>query len=415
MAVRTGGATFAVAFLAVLASALGSAHISCKVITNPTGPDTYVLSGAPKSPFDCIIVENDDPPPSPKEVIADYHLTQDYCNLVKKSKVVSYVASLVPSTTKCRYECRPSQLRCLAPPEAGDKQCACTNTGPRPAIVPLDPADALQLVVQSATTSSLRSSLCDGKKVDSVIGPEVNCQRITQDYPDVSLQPLARNAPLCLMKPHPKKGETHVVMEKMLGSTGVACHFVCRPGGLRCTDGSTPKGGAVCACGDGPLQPRLVAVDASVLSRAVVLQDGTVEYDAEGRCKSLADDGYDSCGKCGTCEGGRCVLAQADLDMKNHCSCGYKCPNAREVEERASSLAGSPIECVPNPLLAREPCGVSAGDGTEKPDLCLENMEADMYDQCVCAPTHREVLAVYSEARHNTCVPYSDSPASNVY
>jgi hypothetical protein len=395
-------AAFAAALLGVVA--VVSAQMSCRVMTNQAGADTYVLEGAPEGTFDCMMIENDDPPLTPKEVVTDNDTTQDICSLEKKAKVTSYALSDVPTITKCKFECRPSQLRCLAAPEAGDTQCSCMNSGPRAAMVPLTLEESMTISVQSATSSSLQSDLCKGKAAGAVIGPMVNCQGIAKEFPAMHLAPIGLGAPICTMQPHPRAGETHTVYEKMLGDSGMACNSVCRlDKNFKCDSGAMGSNNQ-CLCGaPNVLVPRLVPVDLSMApgSHALVREDGTMEFDAEGPC--YVRDGVDSCGQCGKCEEGRCVLAELELNLKNHCRCGYICPTEADILARESGL-GAPIMCIRNERLTDPPCSEGSGDGTVRPDFCLESDEGDIYDQCVCAKTHREVLGMYNEAGHNTCV-----------
>lgn len=354
-----------------------------------------------------MMVENDNPPLSPKEIIDDNHLTQDVCNLEKKVKIISYVASEVPTITKCKYECRPSQLRCMAPPEDGDTECACIGSGPRPVVVPLSEEQAMTISVQSASSGSLQTNYCKGKTAGAKVGPEVSCQLIKKEYPATWLIRMFPDAPVCIMAPHPKAGETHTVYEKMLGSTGMACQFICKPDdALKCSSGDM-NDNEQCLCGTGPpgsLAPRLLPVDGKGVSRMVMLEDGSSHFDADGPC--FIRDGVDSCGDCGMCKEQRCVL-KPDISMMNNCNCGYICPKEDEVALRETEFGlkfkpGSPIQCKRNPDI---PCSAGSGDGLKRPDMCLESDEADMYDQCVCAKTHREVLAMFNDVGNNACMP----------
>lgn len=387
-----------------------SAKATCTVETAADGPDVYVLSGVSERPFDCLAVVNDDPPLSAKEVISDTQLTQEVCNLQKKPHITSYAESLVETVEKCKWECRPSTLRCVKTPDDDDTSCDCVNTGPRPAIVPLSEEASVQLFVQSASGSALQSELCANRNPGDVIGAEVNCQAITKDYPAMSLQRLLnprsgkRDLPVCSYQPNPKADETYTVYTKMLpGSTGQACNYVCKVDNtLKCGSGDLDDN-EQCICDNaGTLLPKLVPIDDAGVTRMVVHEDGSKSYNAEGGC--FVRDGVDSCGDCGKCieETGTCALTEPNLYEKNVCPCGFVCPRDVVISSRPAGSHGAPIMCEVNEALSKEPCN---GRGTERPDMCLESAESDLEDQCACAKTHKEILGLEEEVGNNRCVP----------
>lgn len=382
---------------------------TCAVQTRPDGPDIYVLSGvkdSEKTTFDCMAVENDDPPLTCKEVL--YKLeTGNVCNLEKKPKTTSYVISLVETLQKCKWECKPSTLHCTKTPKDGDKECDCYNTGPRPVIVPISEDAALQIFVQSATGNTLDSDLCAKKNLGDTIGAEVNCEAITKDYPEKSLQRIGKDMPICSYQENPKKDQTYTVFAKMLpGSTGMACSYVCKPDNtLKCGSGDLDDNEQCMCSNTGGLVPKLLPIDDSGVTRMVINDDGTKSYDAEGGC--FVRNGVDSCGDCGKCVEsiGVCVLKENNLYEKNVCPCGYICPRDAVISSRPAGSHGSPIMCEVNVALSKEPC---VGTGTERPDMCLESSESDIADQCVCAKTHREVLGLEDDAANSTCVPIEE-------
>lgn len=394
-----------------LVSALDSAQqATCTVKTVIGGPDVYVLSGVSAKPFNCIAVVNDDPPLSAKEVISDTGMTRDVCNLQKKPRIISYSESLVETVEKCRWECRPSTLRCLKTPDDSDTTCNCVNTGPRPAIVPLSEEASVQLFVQSAAGNALQTELCTNKKPGDVIGSEVNCQPISKEYPETSLQRLLnprtgrRDLPICSYQANPKAGQTHTVYTKMLpGSTGQACNYVCKiDNTLKCGSGDLDDN-EQCMCNNaGVLLPKLVPIEDSGVTRLVVHEDGSKSFDAEGGC--FVRDGVDSCGDCGKCieSTGTCVLKEPNLYEKNVCPCGFVCPRDIVISNRPAGSHGAPIVCEVNEALSKEPC---TGRGIERPDMCLESGQSDIEDQCVCAKTHKEVLGLEEDVGNNRCVP----------
>lgn len=379
---------------------------TCTVQTVDDGPDVYVLSGVSADPFDCMAVVNDDPPLSPKEVISDHGLTQQVCDLQKKPKVTSYTKSLVETNEKCKWECRPSSLRCVETPDDGARECDCVDTGPRPAIVPLSD----DFFVQSATGNSVvRRNSCDKKNEGDVIGLEENCQAISKDTPEKTLQILQRDFPIpganiCSYQPNPKADETYTVYTKMLaGSTGQACNYVCKPDNTLKCGSEDLNDNEQCMCSTSTeLVPKLVPIHDEGVTRLIVHEDGSKSFNAEGGC--FVRNGVDSCGDCGKCieSTGTCVLKEPELYEKNVCPCGFVCPRDAVIASRPAGSHGSPIMCEVNEALSKEPC---SGNGTERPDMCLESGESDLEDQCVCAKTHREVLGLEEEVGNNRCVP----------
>lgn len=397
------------------------AQMTCRVVTNSFGaPDEYVLEGAPegkRGKFPCMVLKNDDPPPSPKEVVYDIEMKQEVCNLEQKPLITSYLATTIEDAERyegpwCKYECRPSSLRCLATPEKGDASCACITTGPRPAIVPLGPGEEELLTIQSASSSSPEAKFCADKQAGDPISEadfEVNCQALTLDVSRKVLLPVAEGAPVCKKQDNPKltpgAKTTFTKFVKMEGDQGMACHYVCAKAstGYKCEDGGAGEDGE-CACaktgGAGALVPQLVRKDDSAVSRMVTRDDGSKSFDATGGCFATADGG-DTCGECGRCDAasGACVAAAAAGEA-NVCACGRVCPSAEAVASRPDGARGSPLRCAANRAL-----GACGGDGTRAPDLCLESAESDAQDRCVCAKTHREKLGLGADAGRSTCVP----------
>lgn len=380
----------AVCKAAIAATFLGSLSIAhaqakCETLTEEDGPDKYLLKGVSKDPFYCIAITNDSPPLSAKEVIRDQSEVQT-CNVVPQKSVVSYQKTNDEQPLRCKFECKPGQFKCVETPEEGDSQCVCLATGPRAAIVPLTETENLQATIQSVTqggaSQNALESLCASKTIDSVVGAEVNCQKINKPFPKTFLTQMAPGAPLCSIQNHPKyvEGEdNNSVWVSFPGDTGAKCNLVCKPGGFKCAGDSKPS--PACPCENPPktLVPKLLPVDDNVVARPSMRMVSASVRDLEAGCQ------YDSqCGACGRCVSGSCKVRESG----NNCEFGFKCASPLTIG--ADRLPGAPHHCEPNVSLRQQVCMETPGDGTRVPDMRLEG-EDDEMDVCTCSPNHVEV------------------------
>lgn len=360
-----------VAFAATLACArVGASRIYCA-----EEDGELVLHGAPPGVINCMMLVTDGRRPSVKG-----KLSEGQCSISWLNSVVTYKEMLVDQVQKCKYECRPSQYKCIPFPPVDAKTCACRPGGPRAVLVPITEDDIIRM-------NGPPEDSCEQRAEGEVFGPEMNCATFVRDADAEKIAPIADGK--CMVIPNPDADKQRKIVAKMPGGAQ-ACRYACRKAGYRCDDGGRPS--PKCECSR-PLTPQLVVIDMNKISRAVVDENGVKQFDENAFCQQASSNTTDTCGPCGYCDSktGSC-LPKPNMAIRDLCPCGKICPLVEEVLSR-SSHHSSPIECVSNDALMNYACGTNGalGDGTSVPNLCTE-ASIDALDSCTCAPGYSETM-----------------------
>lgn len=437
-----------IALASIANNALAESPFTCTVGNDNNNYVLEALDGtAVNDKFPCNKVENTEPLKTAKEVIVDRVIsdtaTEETCDLEQKDKITYYLKEVsVPSYQPwtglwCHYQCTPSHLRCLQKPLPADTQCACSMTGLQASIVPFEIASSNKfsgfknelanvasfggVTVQSASSgSSEEANRCTGKDLGDAVDDDFNCISIEVTDPEKDVlfpADTSRNSYLSGMCEYKKREETSYTryIKAPYGTkNGEVCGYVCKYStNYECKNSLFTNG--MCSCEEKRvLRPKIInvsekqqaqtfvnALEQGGSSRMLQRTDADGVPDAEAPCA----EGSGSCGVCGTCVEGTCVLKESNPEMSNFCPCGKMCPSLREVKSRQTSL-GAPINCVRNRLMTGLRCTVSPGKGDTIPDLCAESSESDLMDMCVCAATHKEQLPVYKQSGvEASCVP----------